>query len=237
MAHTVNVNDPASITSAFVLGSNFKAGNITFGVVNEGDRNMALTAALKFKIGLTPGTGIRYKRYAVFGKLKNVADICSKLNSHPFFENIEFSTDYSSKMPIYQTTLEGHPILTTTPNGTSVGYVHPIPVKDSLPLLLMKNNDTGEYLISCDPFAVCGKQPFTNPYPPSHAKYSTYENRVIYQPYDGKTEWVSLLGFVKQTTTPGFAEPGYQLLSDIIGSIPFVAGEKPDANQLMIPID
>jgi hypothetical protein len=45
-----------------------------------------------------------------------------------------------------------------------------------------------------------------------------------------------LLGFVKQTSTPGFADPGYQLLTDIIGSIPFIEGEKPEAENLMIPV-
>jgi len=114
--------------------------------------------------------------------------------------------------------------------------VFPIPVKDSLPLLLIKNNDTGEYVLTTDPYAVCGKFPFTNPYPVGHSKYSTYQNRHIYQSYDGKTSWISLLGFVKQTPTPGFADPGYQLLSDIIGTIPFVAGEKLTADNLMIPV-
>jgi hypothetical protein len=233
LAHTVNANDPDSITSAFVLGSNFKAGGITFGVVREGDRDMALTAALKFRIGLTPGTGVRYRRYAVFGKLKNVADICAKLDSYPFFEKKEFSTNYSGKMPLYATTRNLQNILTTNPTGSPIAYTYPIPVKDSLPLLLMKNNDTGNYFLSTDPCAACGKKPFTNPYPLGHAKYNTYQNRHVYQIYDGKTTWVELLGFVLPLDNSRLSS-GFQKLSDVLTNINFIAGEKLSANQLMI---
>ena len=139
-------------------------------------------------------------------------------------------------MPLYATTLDGQNILTTNPTGSLITYTHPIPVKDSLPLLLMKNNDTGNYFLSTDPFAVCGKKPFINPYPAGHAKYSTYQNRHIYQSYDGKTEWVSLLGFVRKPSINGIADSGYQLLSDAIGTIPFISGENLNANQLMVPI-
>ena len=68
----------------------------------------------------------------------------------------------------------------------------------------------------------------------SHEKHATYENRVIYQPYDGKTEWIALLGYALESTPAGLAG-GYQLLSDAIGTIPFIAGEKLDANNLMVP--
>ena len=233
---TVNPSDINSLTCALVWGNRPAGVGVNFGFVDRGERDMMLVAPSYSKLNMPYGTGFYCRRYVVLGKLSKVAQICQELNEKATIEAIEFSTDYSIKMPIYQTTLDGQTILSITPTGSPVGYTHPIPLKDSLPLLLMKNKDTNEHFISCDPYAVCGKQPFTNPYPPSHTNYSTYENRVIYQPYDGKTEWGSLLGFIKQTTTPGFAEPGYQLLSDIIGSIPFVAGEKPEVTNLMIPI-
>ena len=233
LAHTVNANDPNSITSALVLGSNFKAGNILFGLISEGDRDMALTAPLKFQIGLTPGTGIRYRRYAVFGKLSNVADICAKLDSYPFFEKIEFPEINSGKMPIYRSTLNGQTILTKDVNGSPIGHIFPIPVKDSLPLMLMKNNDSGNYFISTDPYAACGKKPFINPYPIGHDKYSTYQNKHIYQIYDEKTTWVEFLGFVLPLDNSRLST-GFQKLSDVLTNVNFIAGEKQSANQLMI---
>jgi hypothetical protein len=235
-AGTVNPQNPNSITCALVWGSGSTGLGVNSGFVNRGERDMMLLAPSKSVFTMPYGTGIRYRRYLVFGELENVSDICSKLNEHCFFETIEFSSDYSGKIPVYQNTIDGEQILTLSPNGSPVGYTFPIPVKDSLPLLLMKNNDTGEYFLSTDPYAICGKSPFINPYPVGHPKYSTYQNRHIYQSYDGKTEWISLLGFVKQTSNSGIADSGYQLLSDIIGSIPFIGGEKIPISDLMVPL-
>jgi len=235
-AGTVNPNDPNSLTCALVWGSNSTGLVVNSGFVNRGERDMMLLAPSYSALNLPYGTGFYYKRYVVLGKLAEVAQICEELNDSAVLSSIEFSTGYSGRIPIYQTTLNGQTIFTITPTGSPAGYTHPIPIRDSLPLMLLKNNDTGEYFISTDPYAACEKVPFTNPYPVGHEKHSTYENRVIYKPYDGKTEWVSLLGFAKQASSPGFIEPGYQLLSDILGNIPFIKGEKLDANSLMIPL-
>ena len=235
-AHTVNPSDPDSITCALVWGSASTGTAVNFGLVNNGERDMALIAPSYSALNMPYGTGFCYRRYAVFGKLKNVTGICEQLNKQALLKTIEFPTSYAGKLPLYTSTLESQNVLSTSSGGTLVGYTYPIPVKDSLPLMLMKNNDTGNYFLSTDPYAICGKLPFTNPYPVGHAKYATYQNKHIYQVYDGKTKWVSLLGFVKQTSTPGFADPGYQLLTDIIGSIPFIEGEKPEAENLMIPV-
>jgi hypothetical protein len=221
------------MTCALVWGTTTSTMAVNFGFVDKGVRDMSLIAPSKSAISMPYGTGIRYRRYAVFGKLSNVADMCSKLNKYSYFETLQFSANYAGKLPVYQTTLEGQTVLTTTPNGSPVAYAHPIPVQNSLPLLLMKNNDTGDYFLSTDPYAVCGKLPFTNPYPVGHAKYSTYQNRHVYQVYDGKTTWVSLLGFVvKSSAVVGQSQ--YDLLTNVVTTIPFVKGEKLDSNELSI---
>lgn len=234
--HTITPYDPNSKTCALVWGTNTPAMGVNFGFVDKGIRDMSLIAPSKSAISMPYGTGIRYRRYAVFGKLSEVAETCSRLNQHAFFQTIEFSTNYSGKMPLYSTTLDGQTVLTTTPTGSPVMYTHPIPVKNSLPLFLLKNNTSGSYCLTTDPYAICGKTPFVNPYPSSHAKYNMYQNKQVYQVYDGKTSWVSLLGYVRPTTTPGTPLSGYQLLSTGIGSIPFLAGEKQTASQLMVPL-
>lgn len=232
-AHTVNPSDPDSITCALVWGSNATSMGVNFGVVNTGERDMALIAPSKSAFSMPYGTGIRYRRYAVFGKLKNVSDICAKLNNSSFFEIIEFPKEYSGKMPLYSNTLNGQSILSNNINGSPVAYTFPIPVKDSLPLLLMKNNDTNNYFITTDPYAVCGKLPFTNPYPVGHAKYATYQNKHIYQIYDGKSSWVGLLGFVLPLDN-SLLSNGYQRLSEVLSGTNFVAGEKLNSTQLMV---
>lgn len=232
-AHTVNPIDPNSITCAHVWGTAGMSMAVNFGFVDRGVRDMSLIAPSINSINMPYGTGIIYKRYAVFGKLATVSDICSKLNQHAYSGMIEFTEDFSGKMPLYRTAINGQPVLTLTPTGSPVAYSHPVPVKDSLPLLLMKNTVTGNYFISTDPYAVCGKSPFTNPYPPTHPKYSTYQNKHIYQIYDGKTEWISILGFARIIPSGGIPA-GYVPLSQRLDGIPFIQGEKLDSNQILV---
>ena len=234
-AYTVDPSNNDSITCALVWGTTTSSMGVNFGYVDKGTRDMSLIAPSKSAISMPGGTGIRYRRYVVFGKLQTVQDICSKLNPYSFFETIELSENYSGKMPIYKTTRDGQSILTRSPVGTPVARTFPIPVKNSLPLLLVKNNITGNYFLSTDPYAACGKLPFTNPYPVGHVKYSTYQNRHIYQPYDGKTTWVELLGFVLPLDDSRLTG-GFQKVSDILSDVNFESGEKLDANQLMICI-
>ena len=232
-AFTVDPNDINSISCGLTWGTNTPAMGVNFGFVDRGVRDMTLIAPSKSAISMPYGTGIRYRRYVVFGKLENVSDICSKLNQYAFFETIEFPETNSGKMPIYRSTLNGQSVLTTNTNGSPVAHTFPIPVKNSLPLMLMKNNDTGNYFLSTDPYAACGKKPFTNPYPVGHVKYNTYQNKHIYQVYDGKTIWVELLGFVLPLDNAQLSN-GFQKLSDVLTNVSFIAGEKLSANQLMI---
>jgi hypothetical protein len=232
-AHTVNPSNNNSTTCALVWGTTTPGMGINFGFVDRGVRDMSLIAPSKSAFTMPYGTGIRYRRYAVFGKLQNVANICADLNQHAFFESIEFSESFSGKLPLYNTTINNQQTLTTTPNGPIVAYTHPIPVKDSLPLMLMKDKDTGNYFISTDPYAICGKLPFTNPYPIGHAKYSTYQNKHIYQIYDEKTEWVTLLGYARIIPNTGIPT-GYRPLSEVLNGITFIAGEKLNATQLLV---
>jgi hypothetical protein len=234
-AGTVNPQNPNSTTCALVWGSSSTGLGVNSGFVNRGERDMMLLAPSKSVFTMPYGTGIRYRRYLVFGKLANVPDICSKLNQHAFFETIEFSSTFSDEMPIYEDILEGNAILTTNPVGVSIANIHPIPVKNSLPLLLMKNKDNGDYFLSTDPYSVCGKKPFINPYPVGHVKYNEYQNKHIYQIYDGKTEWVSILGFVLPTSEV-IGNNKYIKLSDIIAgkSISFIKGEGLDSSELSL---
>lgn len=235
-AHTEDPNRVNSITCALVWGTTTPTMAINFGFVNKAERDMSLIAPSKSAISMTYGTGIRYRRYAVFGQLKNVTKICEKLNQHAFFESIEFSENYAGKMPLYETTIDGKTILTTHQNGNVIAYTFPIPVKNSLPLFLLKNNDNGNYFITTDPYALCGKKPFINPYPSTHAKYNTYQNKHIYQVYDGKTTWVKLLGFILPLDNSQLSN-GFQKLSDAITNINFEAGEKLSSEELMIYVD
>ena len=74
--------------------------------------------------------------------------------------------------------------------------VYAWPVRGSLPLFVVKDNPSGQYFITTDPYAECEREPFENPFPPDDPKHKKYENRTVYRPYTRKTDWIELLGFV-----------------------------------------
>ena len=234
-AFTVNPSDKNSLTCALVWGSNTPQMAINFGVVNTGSRDMALISPSKSGLTIPYGTGIRYRRYLVFGKLENVSNICSKLNAHATLETFQFSKSTAGRLPLYLNTRDGQMIYSKGGSGTPVAHTFPIPVQHSLPLFLMKNTQTGTYFLSTDAYAACGKLPFVNPYPVGHSKHNLYQNRHVYQIYDGKTEWVELLGFVLPLNESELSS-GYVQASDAFSAVPFIAGESAPASALMTPI-
>jgi hypothetical protein len=232
-AGTVDPTDPNSPTCALVWGTKTPMG-VNFGFVDRKERDMMLIAPSYGLLNMPFGTGFYYKRYAVFGKLSNVSNICASLMEHSTLKNIEFDTHDNELQNLYvKDVISNQQILTNKIVGLPVAKIHTMPLKNSYPLILMKDKTNGQYILSTDPYVVCTKKPFTNPYPVGHEKYEKYQNRVIYQPYDDKTEWISLLGYVLKADNQKLNN-GYVLLSNILGNVKFSAGEKPKANELMI---
>jgi hypothetical protein len=230
-AGTVNPEDSQSLTCALVWGNQTKGVSVNFGFVDKGERDMMLIAPSYSLLNMPYGTGFCYRRYLVFGKLNNVAHLCSKLNQHCFIETIEFENNLTNKLPLYSSTRENQSILTTTQTGYPIGYVSATPLKNSVPLFLMKNKLTGKYFVSADPYACCEKTSFSNPYPINHSKYNSYQNKVIYKPYDGSTEWIELLGF---GLTDNTVSVNLRPLSQVLNGTSFIQGEKQNSSQILI---
>ncbi|KKL21116.1 hypothetical protein LCGC14_2448680, partial [marine sediment metagenome] len=185
---------------------------------------------------LKPGEGIFYRFYMTMGTLGDVAAISEQLVDNVDYGWLEFDEATAEFLPLYETTVSSQTILTTEVNGSPVAYSYAVPVKNSLPLFQMKEISSGTYVLSTDPYLVCSKKPFKNLYDPGdpESKYSTYQNRVVYRPYDENTEWIGLLGYVVPTalaTEPNDCQP----LSEILGEqIVFDPGEKQDSDELLI---
>jgi hypothetical protein len=183
---------------------------------------------------IKPGEGIFYRCYKTMGTLGDVVTKSEQLVNDVDYGWLEFDEATAERIPLYETTVSSQTILTTEVNGSPVAYSYAVPVANSLPLFQMKEISSGTYVLSTDPYAVCSKMPFENLYDPGDPKYSTYQNRVVYRPYDDNTEWIGLLGYVvptAQATQPADCQP----LSEILGEqILFAPGEKQDCDELLI---
>jgi len=69
------------------------------------------------------------------------------------------------------------------------------PVQGSSPLFLLRDTRTGKDVVTSDPYALASTAPYDNPYPEGHPKHARYANREVLRPYDGRTEFVALLGY------------------------------------------
>jgi chitodextrinase len=251
-ASTQDAGNPNAMTAAMVWGKDkdwsaqsalknsggdywqTRTSAAAYGKVNDLARDGQLLTSVIFPL-IKPGEGFHFRRYLVFGKLSEVAQTAATLVDQVDYKRIEFDAATSGKMALYETTRSGQKVLTATPPSYSaipIGYSSPVPLKGSQPLMLMKNVESGQYFLSTDPYAASGKKPFVNPYATGDAKYDTYQNRVIYQPYDGKTEWISLLGYVLPKPDSGLPA-NHTTLSEATDVI-FLKGEKRDANELML---
>jgi hypothetical protein len=254
VARTQDKSNPNSFTIGHVQGTD-KHGSEQFSLSNSdeekwqyarsigrgmsgdigGNRDFATSTTAGF-ILLKPGRGFFSKCFLVLGKLKNVPKKCSALVDYVDYGCKEFPEKSIGKYPLYNVLIDGQRTLSSIqrmPTDPIVGHSLAIPERNAIPLFLLKNTVSGNYSISTDHYSFCGKKPFENPYPTTHENYQRFQNKHIYQIYDGKTEWIELLGFALELQDNQLP-PGFQKLSDVIQNISFEPGEKYSADQLMI---
>lgn len=252
MAQTEDSTDPDSWTIGLVHGKDdhyaterakYNAGQQSFqfaptimqtGSSTGSGRDFDIVN-LSNRIDLQPGEGYFRRIYMVFGKLSDVAQTCASLSDDTDYGEVVFTENTATKTALYTKTISGQTILTTDATSASsgkIGDIYATPVAGSVPLIQMRDKTTDQYILSTDQYAICNKDPFTNPLSPGDSRYSFFQDRNIYQIYDETTEWISLLGYVIPSTNP---VSGDVVLSDILGSnINFLKGEKNDSHQLLL---
>ena len=180
------------------------------------------------KLEVKPGETFYYRVYYINGNREFVHEKSKELV--PFVE-------YGFIEPVVEDT----PIVTIKSSEIDSAFTQDInlfasPVNHNVPLFLMENTETGEQYISPDLYYNVTTEVFPNPYSPEDEKYETYQNREVNRPYDGKINYLKLLGYGIQKDYASSTEIRYALLDTMI-----VDGNKvvlPDdyQNQILVPI-
>jgi len=115
----------------------------------------------------------------------------------------------------------------------------PDPILDVFPEshapIVIKDNPSGQYFMTTDPYAECEREPFQNPFNPGDSAYQKYEGRTVYRPYTRKTDWIELLGFLMPKTEAETGPLPSVPLSYVPGIVEvFRSGEKAEANAIMV---
>jgi len=254
MAFVENAANPNSYALGLVFGkdrhweeqnqhkragaSYYQTAPTVFGSGNSrhGKRDYSV-AAVAPRAMVNPGGTFFMRVYLVLGTLTQVQAKAEALADRVDYGLLEIDPATAPKMPIYSKLVGNQTIPTTQPPSEGAKpafYTYAVPVEGAQPLFLMKETATGKFVVSTDPYALCGKKPFVNPFPPGNPKHNTYQNRVIYQPYDGKTEWIGLLGYAIPKEKISDVSK-YISLSAVLGNTGvFVSGEKDSADRLLV---
>lgn len=233
MAKTENIALPeTSMTMGHVTGKD-KYDTERFlcraGIAGYEERDFQLFNLAWTSLKFPPGKCFFNRTFFVFGNLQHVSETCQNLVNKVEYGYPEIPEQV---IDLYEQDIDGYKVLSKSGKGQKICKVFSLPIQDSVPLFLLKDKTTGEHIVSPDPYLICDKPDFPNPYPVDSEFFEEYSNRVLYKPYDGKTEWVELLGYVKKIENNEIST-GYNRLSDLIYNINFKAGEMKTSEELM----
>ncbi len=186
-----------------------------------------------------PFTPHLLRMYFIIGTLDKVAKTANRLVDFADYEPLDFTEANTPLVPLYPKRYgKGQTVLSrqapTRGAAAPACKVYAHPVKGSLPLFVIKDNPSGRYFITTDPYAECEREPFQNPLKPGEPAYKKYEGRTVYRAYKRKTDWIELLGFVMPKT---MANPSLEAtaLSSVSGmDKAFRPGQKAEANEIMV---
>jgi hypothetical protein len=69
------------------------------------------------------------------------------------------------------------------------------PAAGTRPLFLLRETATGRVCVTDDPYRFASTAPLENPYPADHPSHKGYEGLRVLRPYDGKTDYLGMLGY------------------------------------------
>lgn len=159
------------------------------------------------KIEVKPGDVFYYRFYYVNGNRTYVHEKSQELVPFTDYGFIEADPEETPLVPVLSTDLDNA--------LTQDISLFTSPVKDMVPIFLMKDTASGITYISPDLYHNVETLPFINPYSPEDNKFSTYQDRVVYRNYSGNIEYKRLMGY--GVTSRNFAPNiRFQLLDSMI---------------------
>ncbi|NIL97831.1 MAG: hypothetical protein GTO62_12085, partial [Planctomycetales bacterium] len=145
------------------------------------------------KLALRPGESCSLRWFLVSGKFGHVRQVASRLVAHAEIKTISF--DAAAIQSVWAA--DGR--VSTSGEGAPWAGFLAFPAPGSVPVFLLKDRRSGEYLVTTDIYALAPSEPFPNPLPPDHAEYARYQNRVFYKQYSPHIGYEDLLGYAYPT--------------------------------------
>lgn len=215
-------------------GKHYGKPRYDVGPTRHGERDYTVQATV-INIKDQPFTPHLLRMYFVIGTLEKVGEKANLLADHADYQPLDFRENNVPLVPLYARRYGEDTVLSRKRQGDPLCRVYAWPVKGSLPLFVIKNNESKRHFISTDPYAQCVREPFENPLQPGDERFGKYENRSIYRVFKGGTGWVELLGYVMPDGLADRKTHAYLALAEVSGvQAVFDAGEKEAADRLLV---
>lgn len=157
------------------------------------------------KILIRPGQAIWYRSFLVVGPKERVMQQATKLVEHVDYGLLHFDAGASPKLhvsvdenSVSVIDIESSmPKRTEEDSNTKVNFlVYAKPVAGTKPLFLIQNQNTGQKVVTTDPYFFVSKEKLEIDFPAEHPLSKYYNNVVGYSLADRNSNWEALLGFV-----------------------------------------
>jgi hypothetical protein len=206
MATSLNPYSTTSHSLGFVFGPDLPSGPLPhwkvwrpvlrFGSAGDITNRNYQVAVVANQVRLRKGQTLACRWHLVGGQFSLVSSRSASLA--PFAGMWQPQTDATKLVPVW--------IFSGAPSSTGTGhpqlhlYAQPIP--GTMPVFAMEDTRDGRIFATHDPYTLCPTAPFTNPLPPAHASYATYQNRLLHYQYESPGQLRELLGYAFPTQPP-----------------------------------
>ncbi len=161
------------------------------------------------KLLIRPGQTIWYRSFLVVGPKKRVMQQATKLVDHVDYGLLDFDAKSSPKLRVsvdnnsvsivgVASAMATEPA-TASKTKTKFNFlVYARPVAGTKPLFLIQNQNTGQKVVTTDPYFFVSKEKLDINLPEQHPLSKYYNKATGYSLADRNSKWESLLGFARE---------------------------------------
>jgi len=174
-----------------------------------------------------------YRVYFVVDRMDRLAETARRLVPHV---DAGLATPARNETPLVTVDARALGLPQGSGAATALFRAYAWPADGTRPLLLLRQTATGRLCVTDDPYRFASTAPFENPYPANHPKHERFEGLRVLRPYDGKTEYLGLLGYGLRRKGPGGEGGRYVPLAKILAQAGLAGNVEVAEGIMVVPV-
>jgi len=154
-----------------------------------------------------------YRVYFVVDRMDRLAETAGRLVHHV---DAGLATLARKETPLVAVDAAALGLLQKNVATTALFRAYAWPADGTRPLFLLRETATGRLCVTDDPYRFASSAPLENPYPADHPEHKRCEGLRVLRPYDGRTEYLGLIGYGVRRTEGAGGSGSYVPLGKIL---------------------